>query len=267
MSPRFIPKKPCPICDAPITTMKMARQAHLRSCAKIHGVAMPNEDNEPNTVPETAEPTAPQTEKTPPVEPVAKQPEPASVAPVTETPEPTPAPQVEKPRVQKVSNDPKVQRDYERALANRESRRKRAPDILANPVQHTDALVERENHLKAEGLIPDDMHCFWGDKTKHNQYIGEGYIPAIEKGELQDHGENRLYYIDEAVHWAEEKRAGAESRARIEGLNKEAGDTLQGEGETLSDDSMKVSRDDARAAAARAREAHEAQMLERINKT
>ena len=160
-----------------------------------------------------------------------------------------------------VSKDKQIQRDYERAMQARETRRKSAPNILTNPVPHTDALTQIENHLRREGVIPEKMHCFWGDKKMHSQYIGEGYVPAVERGELTDHGENRLYYIDDVVHYAEEMRSVQESRSRISALNKEGESTIAEDGEQLPDDSMKISRDRAVQKAQEARERREAELV------
>ena len=160
-----------------------------------------------------------------------------------------------------VSNDPKIQRDFDRAMKARAQRRKTAPDMTINAAPRTDALTEIENHLKRVGVIPEKMHCFWGDKKKHNQYIGNGYVPAIENGELTDHDENRLYFIDEAIHHAEELGPIMESRNRIEALNRKGEATIAEDGENLPDDSMKIARDVAVQKATEARERRELELM------
>ena len=171
------------------------------------------------------------------------------------------AAKVEEALTGEISKDPKIQRDFDRAMKARAQRRKTAPDMIVNAAPHTDALTQIENHLKRVGVIPEKMHCFWGDKKKHNQYIGNGYIPAIENGELTDHDENRLYFIDEAIHYAEELGPIMESRNRIDALNRKGEATIAADGENLPEDSMKIARDVAVQKATEARERREAELM------
>ena len=224
------PKTPCEFCGEEVTTHVAGRKAHQVACQ------MKNANTTSGDAP--------------------------TITPMATTPPTTvEAPKKDAMKFEKVSDNPQIQADYERAMKAKVSRRAAAPDIIANPVPQTDALTEIENHLIKEGIIPPNVHRFWGDKIKHSQYIGSGYVPAIEGGELTDHGDVRLYFIDEVIHYAEEKRAGLESRMRIEDLKKESNDTLAEDGESLSEDSMKIKRSDAKMAATVARERHEAEML------
>jgi len=219
------PKEPCEICGKEITTMVMAREAHMVACRKKHADKVAGIVNEPDTPAETE---------------VSKKPE-------------------------KISEDPKIQADYERSLKASENRRKAAPGIVANPVQQTDALTEREIHLKGLGIITKHDHPFWGDITKHNQYISNGYVPAIEKGAYTDHGENRLYKLPKIAHYAEEKRHAAESRQRIDSQKQKGDSTIHSDNETDAEDSLRISQADAKRAATEAREAGEAEMLAQMN--
>ncbi len=114
--------------------------------------------------------------------------------------------------------DAELARQIEVARRVAADRVKEAPEIMAGGgSDEMDVLSKTEQRLRQAGIIPPDMHVFWGDKDEAEYYPTRGYIPVVNRGRQEQVREVLMYMIPKSVTRAEQVAASRLSRSTFLG--------------------------------------------------
>lgn len=84
-------------------------------------------------------------------------------------------------------------------------------NVTVRAIDNVDERASLAKRHKADG-----WHLFYGDRTKHRDYLEDGYEPVMEEGEQVHHKGDPLYRISEATHLERRRRSEMESIAIVE---------------------------------------------------
>jgi len=99
-------------------------------------------------------------------------------------------------------------------------------NVLVTAIDNIDERAALANRHKEDG-----WHMFYGDRTKHKDYLEEGYQVVSDEGEQVHHKGDPLYRIRENVYAERKRKSAMESVAIVEQarMGKRAGDVIRDE--------------------------------------
>jgi len=109
-----------------------------------------------------------------------------------------------------------LDRDVLRAQKKAAILAKDAPKVTVGLGSGDDELVKLEKYARSLELIPDNCCVFFGDETKHGQYVGQGNIPVVIDGVHQRHGDLKMYYYPTVIRESRQRASGNLSRRRLQ---------------------------------------------------
>ena len=124
----------------------------------------------------------------------------------------TAAATVERPK----ASDPKLAQEIERARAAGKARLTAPAVSMTELASSIPRKVAMRQHMARNGYNKAEWHAMWGDSTKHDQYLDEGYVPVLDvNGRHAVEGGDRLYALPRPLYDKGIALAAASSRRQL----------------------------------------------------
>jgi hypothetical protein len=120
---------------------------------------------------------------------------------------------LERPKV----TDPKLIQDIERAKAAAKARQTAPAIALKDLARQIPQKVLLNEHMTRNGYNKAEYHAMWGDRTRHDRYLEQGYIPVPDANGRHAVGEggDLLYVLPRDLHERGIALAAEESRRQL----------------------------------------------------